>query len=622
MRHYLKSVNKGTYLLICVILSALLVSCVPVEKPQAEQKWKAITNLSNAGNLDAAIAEGQKLLLNNPNDVGTLYWLADAYKEKGEYKEAEKLYLKVINEGQADDISFFTGAHIHLGSIYMNDFEKAQPHFEQALQLRPLCRDALVSLNKIYLSQGRYQKALAVSEHLLSNPGLDEINFLDFNKVYYGYRGKAFALLGLGDVDAAEAALDKLESIYPNITEWDRACLYFANDNMSMLKQLYAKMGSLGTEFKDHVSDDGHKGVEVIKVLKDSPAYKAGIWEGDVILQVGEKTFDNKEDFSSTIKSYAAGQTVAFFIMRSGQSRKINVTLGSYLDTVLDWAQRQPEIMPILAQQDTLKRIEQEIANGNLRQALQLCLDHLWVSAPGSYQRPIMKKAISIVRLLDPQPAIPEDAVRHATRAETFLKSATDINGTNKALDEFEAALRLAPWWADAWFNLGIAQKNASNPVSAIESLQMFLLAAPNDPAAPQVQREIYSLEVEAESPYQWSGQWTDGTSIYYVQRENDQANVMFVKPDSIDKNDGFHAGDLHFSGRINANRLTGKRVFHGQNDNDRRCFGETYDKETTVEMGDNGYTLSAHWQSSTYLIKSCEITALEEQTRKYYRLP
>ncbi len=614
--------RKVTALFIVMALAILLTSCVPVENQQAKYKWKAITNLSNAGDLDAAIAEGHKLLKSNPNDPGTLYWLADAYKAKGEKAEAEKLYLKIVSDSVTYDASFFSGAHINLGWMYKSDKGKALGHLEQALKVMPMMRDALVPRNNIYLYQGRYREALAGFEHLLSNPGISDTNILNFNQKFEGYRGKAFALLGLGEVEAAKAVLNETESSNTYSAEWDRVLFDYATGNIAKIKSVYVKQGWLGTEFKDYVTADGRKGVEIIRVFDGSPAERAGFLKDDVILQVGERTFDSQQEFASTIKSYQAGQTVPLLMLRGGQSRTIDVVLGSYIDTVIEWAGRQPEIIPILAQNDTLSRADKEITDGNLRQALQICLDHLWVSAPGSEQRPIMKKVMSIVRRLDPPPAIPEEAVRHAARAEAYLKSATDINGTNKAYEEFEAALRLAPWWADAWFNLGIAQKTAGDPASAIESLQMFLLTAPNDPAAPQVQREIYSLEVEAENPYQWRGQWSDGTSLYHLQRDGDQASVIFVNPDSIDAKLGFRAGDLHFSGSISGNRLTGKRVFHGESENVKKCFGETFDRDTTVEMGDNGYTLTAQWQSSTFQIKSCEITALEEQTRKYYRLP
>lgn len=625
MQPQLVVARKVTNLLIFMILSALLASCVPVEQQQAKYKWKAITNLSNAGNIDAAIAEGHKLLNENPNDPGTLYWLADAYKDKGQTEEAEKLYLKIANKDEFDP-DFFAGAHINLGWMYMSDTEKALPHFELALKVRPMLLDALVPRNKIYLYQGRYSEALTGFEHLLSNPGITNQNILNFNQKYEGYRGKAFALLGLGAVEAALATLDKAEADKIYSTEWDRALIYYATGNEAKLQRLYANRGVLNVEIKDYVGAEGHNGAEIVAVTAGGPADRAGLLVGDILLQIGDKSFDNGAEFVDLVGSFSAGQTVQIDLLRNGQPLMLKATLApGYLDVVVNWAAQQNIIAPILAQREAVTRIDKEIANGNLRQALQLCLDHLWVTSTDSEQRPIMEKAIAIVQRLDPAPAIPEEAVRHAARAEAFLKAASSYDETSKAFEEFEAALRLAPWWADAWFNLGIAQKGSGDPAAAIDSLKMFMLAAPDDPATPQVQREVYGLEVEVEratSQGEWQGRWTDFSSIYELRLDGNQASLLHQTIDQGDRDNGFSDGDVRFSGIIEGNRLRGKKVFHGIDSDVARCFGTTYDKDITVEMGDNGYTLTAHWQSSNFKIQSCQVTGLEDQSMTYWRLP
>lgn len=111
----------------------------------------------------------------------------------------------------------------------------------------------------------------------------------------------------------------------------------------------------------------------------------------------------------------------------------------------------------------------------------------------------LREKIINLALTMKPAPAIPEEAERNFVRGTAFFAKATDSNGYQKAIAEFEAAANLAPWMALAYYNLGIAQEKAGLYGEALQSLKFYLLAAPDAKNARDVKNKIYSLEVDAE---------------------------------------------------------------------------------------------------------------------------
>ncbi|MCF6179876.1 MAG: tetratricopeptide repeat protein [Geopsychrobacter sp.] len=621
------AVRRLVIFLLLLCFCFLLNACGPALSQQAKKKWESVRNLTKAGKPDEAIIKAQKLLQKDPNDAGAAYWLANAYVNKGQAKEAEKTFLRILAMDQPQDQTWIAAAHFKLGRIYQQTKPTAAlKHLNQALNISPLWTDPLIIRGWVYIYKGHYREALSYFDHILNNPGLKAATY--FTEIpFEGHRGRALALLGLDQADAALTELTLAETSTENLSlEWDRILVYYASGNEEKLQELYEKEGLLNVEIKDYANVDSHTGVEVVAVTVDGPGDWAGLQVGDIILQVGDKSFTNREEFAATVRSFPSGEPVQLRLLRNGTPLKLDAILGSHLAVVMGWAPRQPAIAPLLAQRDTLEQIKKEEQSGNLRAALQLCTEYLKTTDYGSERDPFFKKSIQIALQLDPLPAIPQEAVRHTARAEAYLKSATSNEEFEKALAEFDAALLLAPWWQDVWFNLGIAQKNAGDPGAAIRSLQMFLLAAPDDQAAPKVQREIYALEVEAErnaAQGQWNGIWTDiGNSRYVLHRDGNRITFTYIQPDQADSDVGYRSGGIKFHGTLNGNRLRGKRIFHSGNANGKRCFGSSYERDMSAEMGDNGYVITTHWQISTFLIKSCKITDQEDKTTRYFRMP
>jgi serine protease Do len=69
-------------------------------------------------------------------------------------------------------------------------------------------------------------------------------------------------------------------------------------------------------------------GALVAEVTPGSPAAKAGIERGDIILQLNGQPVNEPDDLSVRISETAPGTTVQLRIARNGETRDVSVTLG------------------------------------------------------------------------------------------------------------------------------------------------------------------------------------------------------------------------------------------------------------------------------------------------------
>ncbi len=111
----------------------------------------------------------------------------------------------------------------------------------------------------------------------------------------------------------------------------------------------------------------------------------------------------------------------------------------------------------------------------------------------------LREKIIKTAQAMKPTPTVPENAERSMARGVVFFTKATDNAGYLKAIAEFEAATKSAPWFDKAYYNLGVAQEKAGLFKEAIRSLKLSLLADPNAKNAREVRNQIYMLEAMVE---------------------------------------------------------------------------------------------------------------------------
>lgn len=85
----------------------------------------------------------------------------------------------------------------------------------------------------------------------------------------------------------------------------------------------------LTQEFAEAYGVEGDGGAVVSDVVDDSPAAKAGLRRGDVIVAVDGEEIGDHTDLSLRIRSHLEGDKVRLTVIREGSEREVNVTLGS-----------------------------------------------------------------------------------------------------------------------------------------------------------------------------------------------------------------------------------------------------------------------------------------------------
>jgi tetratricopeptide (TPR) repeat protein len=109
------------------------------------------------------------------------------------------------------------------------------------------------------------------------------------------------------------------------------------------------------------------------------------------------------------------------------------------------------------------------------------------------------EKIIKHVQTMKPAPAVPEEAKRYLSRGIAAMKVAKSKDDFKDAVNEFEKAALSAPWFANAYYNLGVAQDKAGAYANAIRSLKLYLLASPAARDAEAVKSLMYEIEYRQE---------------------------------------------------------------------------------------------------------------------------
>lgn len=142
--------------------------------------------------------------------------------------------------------------------------------------------------------------------------------------------------------------------------------------------------------------------------------------------------------------------------------------------------------------------------SGNLSEALTVyvaALQNLPSHAPFHIRDQLREKIVTTAAYITPTPPVPEEAKRHlayALAAISDWKADGDAGKLTDADAELDQVTRLAPWRAEAYYNLGIVPEGQNRYAAAARNLKLYLLAAPGVSDAAEVQQKIYQLDYKA----------------------------------------------------------------------------------------------------------------------------
>lgn len=80
-------------------------------------------------------------------------------------------------------------------------------------------------------------------------------------------------------------------------------------------------------ELRDGINYKGTGGVLVSRVVGDSPASRAGIKKGDVLVSLNSRTIDTPDELTDVVRSCKIGQSVSLVLSRDGVKRTVSAKL-------------------------------------------------------------------------------------------------------------------------------------------------------------------------------------------------------------------------------------------------------------------------------------------------------
>ena len=90
----------------------------------------------------------------------------------------------------------------------------------------------------------------------------------------------------------------------------------------------HSSRASLGIMVEPTPPDAQHPGVIVREAPANSPAAKAGMKSGDVIVKIGDKQVKDFDALANSLAQHKPGDKVTFQVMRDGQEKTLTATLG------------------------------------------------------------------------------------------------------------------------------------------------------------------------------------------------------------------------------------------------------------------------------------------------------
>ncbi len=106
------------------------------------------------------------------------------------------------------------------------------------------------------------------------------------------------------------------------------ATLSLAGDKSEKRGYLGVMLQDIDSSLAEAMDLDDSNGVLVSEVIEDSPAEKAGLQDGDVIIKFQGEDLDDYKALTKAVGSFSPGDEVEVVVLRDGKEKTLNVELG------------------------------------------------------------------------------------------------------------------------------------------------------------------------------------------------------------------------------------------------------------------------------------------------------
>jgi serine protease Do len=138
------------------------------------------------------------------------------------------------------------------------------------------------------------------------------------------------------EVGTRESSKGSVLAITPNRTPYSGSRSYGRTFHMDTESDSYigVSIQDLNDQLGSYFGVSAGEGVLITEVSKDSPAEKAGLKAGDVVIGVDRKKVESSEDLQSAITSKKKGDEITVNVLRNKQKLDIKVEVGEDTDGV------------------------------------------------------------------------------------------------------------------------------------------------------------------------------------------------------------------------------------------------------------------------------------------------
>lgn len=217
----------------------------------------------------------------------------------------------------------------------------------------------------------------------------------------------------------------------------------------------------------------------------------------------------------------------------------------------------------------------------------------------------LREKIIKLAQTIKPAPAVSEEARGHFVEGTAIAKSARSPAQQTLAVQSFQEALKVAPWWGDAYYNLAVAQELAGQFDAAQASLKLYILTNPGEKDARDAQDRIYALNAKKRLAQNSPATAADRERNFLASLEgatwrgephSDSSIGLYQRRDYVVRNGRLEREWMGFSGSQNgplkfkevdgSTQLTSRRVVYN-NPRDGEC------NPHTVQISEDGNRIS-----------------------------
>lgn len=163
----------------------------------------------------------------------------------------------------------------------------------------------------------------------------------------------------------------------------------------------------------------------------------------------------------------------------------------------------------------------------------------------------LREKTIKLVLSMKIEPPVPQEVDILKSKAVFAFKSATNKDDYKASAKAYQEASNYAPWVAELYYNLAVAQEAAEQPKDAISSYKFYLMAEPNTTKGEAILNKIGELHYTADKQEASSSKSFTGFSYGFSNPRGDfsdkstsNLNAGFADPGTsvtIDVNDYKH---------------------------------------------------------------------------------